>query len=229
MNLVVDIGNTRVKAAVFDEGRLVEVGDMDVLLAKYPVDRAIVSSVRGATKNVAEMLRGRGVKCLTLGADTPLPIANLYRTPSTLGPDRIAAAVGANALYPGENLLVVDLGTAITFDMVTAAGEFAGGNISPGADMRFRALHEQTAGLPLVDELDDPSALFGTTTAEAIAAGVVNGILFEIEGYAARSGAQRIIFTGGRGKLFAERTKSTIFVERDLVLFGLNRILEYNE
>jgi type III pantothenate kinase len=222
MNLIIDIGNTRAKAAVFDRGVLVEAGDAAALMAKYPVGRAIVSSVRGVPQWVPE-------GALVLDAATPIPLKNLYRTPATLGADRLAAAVGAHTIFPDDDVLVVDFGTALTVDLVTREGEFAGGNISPGMSMRLRALHEQTASLPLVEPPQGDIPLLGTTTAEAIGAGVVSGMLHEVEGYARRFPDAKIIFTGGDAKFFAERTKSTTFVHEELVLKGLNRILEYNE
>ncbi len=226
MNLIIDIGNTLVKAAVFDGGRLVETGDVAALAAKYRIERTIVASVRGDADAVAKGLPGR---VMVFGPNTPVPLKNLYRTPATLGADRLAAAVGAYTIFPCEDVLIMDFGTAITIDLVTHEGEFAGGNISPGLGMRLRALHEYTASLPLVVPPEGTVSLTGTTTEEAISAGAVNGILHEIEGYARRMTGAKIIFTGGDAKFFAERTKSTIFVECDLVLCGLNRILEYNE
>ncbi|MCD8073209.1 MAG: type III pantothenate kinase, partial [Alistipes sp.] len=152
-------------------------------------------------------------------------------TPQTLGCDRLAGAVGAAAIYPGQNILIADLGTAITFDVVTAAGEFLGGNISPGAAMRLRALHEYTGRLPLVGQ-EGPTEEIATSSQSAVRSGVVGGIVYEIEGYIARLGERydplKIIFTGGDSDFFAKRVKNAIFATYDLVVYGLNRILEYN-
>ena len=130
-----------------------------------------------------------------------------------------------------RNLLIVDFGTAITIDQVSADGVFRGGNISPGVQMRFRALHDYTAALPLCESCEDQT-LLGRSTVEAIRQGVMNGIAFEIEGYIARLfpeiDALSIIFTGGDAKFFVKRIKNTIFAHCDLVFLGLNRILEYN-
>ncbi len=174
---------------------------------------------------------------------TPVPIRNLYATPGTLGPDRLAAAVGANAIFPGETVLVCDFGTAITFDVVTD-GAFGGGNISPGAGMRFRALHEFTGKLPLIElsnfvEVRQPDAWGGgafefpsDNTTDAIVGGVVCGIVAEVECYIkamrVKYGDVKVIFTGGDGEYFAERVNFTIFVRSELVLHGLNAILDYN-
>ena len=135
-------------------------------------------------------------------------------------------------LYPGRNTLIVDVGTAVTLDFVSAEGVFLGGCISPGMSMRFRALHEYTAALPFCDASAVEPRLVGRTTEEAIRFGVMNSLAFEIEGYIARMEAQFedlcVIFTGGDTKFFAKRIKNTIFANCNLVFCGLNRILEYN-
>ena len=250
MNLAVDIGNTHIKAAVFDGDLIVETfkskradaAFVDSVFDAYPaVGSAILTSVRGDVGEVEAALRRRVARYVRLDAATPVPIHNRYSTPATLGPDRLAAAVGANAIYPESNVMIVDFGTAITIDLVTSEGEFAGGNISPGVEMRLRALHEFTAGLPLVTAAGattsatagEGASLLATATEEAVRSGVLCGVLYEIEGYIARLGARhddlKIIFTGGDGKYFAKRLKNTIFATYDLVVHGLNRILEYNE
>lgn len=239
MNLIADIGNTFVKIAVFESGRLV--ADrcverltpqvIDSLTAGRRAERAIYASTRDATEEVAEVLRTRSDYVLEFGAQTPVPIRNAYRTPATLGRDRLAAAVGAKVLYPGRNVLIADFGTAVTVDLVTADGEFRGGCISPGMQTRFRALHDYTACLPLCTPHDD-EGLQGLTTEEAIRLGVMNSVTFEIEGYIARMSEKIddlcVIFTGGDAKYFVKRIKNTIFANRNLVFCGLDRILEYN-
>ena len=225
MNLVVDFGNTLVKLAVFDKGELVAQRCMErlhpsvleELLSEWPVRRAVVASTRGEGDDVA--------------SQTSVPIGNAYLTPETLGRDRLAAAVGATVLYPGENVLIVDFGTAVTIDLVTADNTFRGGCISPGVTMRFRALHDYTAKLPLCAATGG-EGLSGLTTEEAIELGVMNGIAFEIEGYVTRMREKidglRVIFTGGDAKFFVKRIKNTIFANCNLVFCGLNRILEHN-
>lgn len=208
---------------MFEGGKIVETGSVEELAARYPIERTIVAAVGGKVPNE---LPGR---ILAFGPETPIPLKNLYRTPETLGADRLAAAVEAHARYPEDDILIADFGTALTIDLVTRAGEFAGGNISPGLRMRLKALHEFTASLPLVEPPAGDIQQIGTTTKEAIAAGAVNGILHEVEGYARLYPQAKIIFTGGDAKYFAKRTKSTTFVHDELVLCGLNRILEYNE
>ncbi len=237
--LAIDIGNTLAKMTVLDEGRSVGAfkspaatpADAEALLANHPeIDAAVMISARDAGA-LKEYVRGRVTRFLEFTPDTPTPLTNLYQTPDTLGPDRLAAAVGAAALFPGRNVLVVDFGTAITIDMVTARGEYLGGNISPGAAMRLRALNRFTESLPL-GEICERAELHACSSKSAVESGVVNGIVFEIEGYIARTrekyGDFEIIFTGGDGNFFAKRFKNTIFATYDLVALGLNRILEYN-
>lgn len=244
MNLVIDIGNSRIKAAIFSGGEIVErwypeslaPEDLEAILDKYPrIHSSILSSTRNETPSPEHWLAERMRTFVPMGPNVATPLDNLYSTPDTLGPDRLAAAVGANHLYPGRNLMVVDFGTAITIDTVTAAGEYLGGNISPGARTRFRALSDYTARLPM-GRLEDGSwaeeNIIGKSTQEAIYNGVVNGILFELEGYMSRLekrfGELSVIFTGGEADFFADKLKNTIFANYDLVLIGLNTILEHN-
>ena len=239
MNLVVDIGNTLLKLAVFDGGRLVAqqcVGGLREetfagLLGGARAARAVVASTRGEAPAIVEAVRRHTDYLLEFTPATPVPIGNAYLTPATLGRDRLAAAVGAATLYPGRNALIVDFGTAVTLDFVSADGVFRGGCISPGMAMRFRALHEYTAALPLCDATDS-AELLGRTTDEAVRLGVMNSLAFEIEGYIARMQGEIedlcVIFTGGDTNFFAKRIKNTIFANCNLVFWGLNRILEYN-
>ena len=239
MNLVVDIGNTLLKLAVFDGGRLVAqqcVGELREetfagLLGGARAARAVVASTRGEAPAIVEAERRHTDYLLEFTPATPVPIGNAYLTPATLGRDRLAAAVGAATLYPGRNALIVDFGTAVTLDFVSADGVFRGGCISPGMAMRFRALHEYTAALPLCDATDS-AELLGRTTDEAVRLGVMNSLAFEIEGYIARMQGEIedlcVIFTGGDTNFFAKRIKNTIFANCNLVFWGLNRILEYN-
>ena len=189
-----------------------------------------MASTGVGAEGVAEMLRARGLRVLVMSPSTPVPIGNAYLTPDTLGVDRLAAAVGAVALTGSGNCLIVDFGTAITVDLVTD-GVFCGGNISPGVGMRFRALHDYTSRLPECSPAEVASAL-GSSTREAIEQGVMQGVMYEIEGHIARLTEKikdlSVIFTGGDAKYFVKRIKNTIFANRELVICGLNRILEYN-
>jgi type III pantothenate kinase len=239
MNLVIDIGNSRTKINVFDSSGMMydlAVSDFGQEILKrvcdeYPVTKAILSATKEFDPAISEMLRSRFALYIEMDAHTILPVRNCYKTPETLGKDRLAAAVGANFLYPGKNVLIIDAGTALTFDLVNEDAEFRGGNISPGLDMRFRALHHFTGKLPLVG-IGDCENFFGESTENAIRAGVQNGILFEIQAYIEyfKENYKKIevIFTGGDAKFFESKLKNSFFVHSNLVATGLNRILEYN-
>ena len=238
MNLIVDIGNTRVKVAfavgcdivasyVYDS---VDMADLEAVVRNYPeVKRAIVAATGVSADGVVNRLRALGLEVLEMTHQTPVPIQNAYRTPQTLGMDRLAAAVAAVKIY-GEDALIVDFGTAITIDLVEG-GVFKGGNISPGMRTRFRALHDYTSRLPECAATDEILEV-GTSTVEAIEQGVMQGIVNEIEGYISaflsKNVKLSIIFTGGDAKFFAKRIKNTIFAKCDLVICGLNTILDYN-
>ena len=240
MNLIVDIGNTRAKAVVMSlEGVVANYASrsatrewLGAIVGEHgAISRAIVSSTRGDAESVATMLRElvAYVVCFKPSV-TPIPLGNSYHTPQTLGADRLAAAVGAASLYPEEDLLIVDFGTAITVDYVVG-GEFRGGNISPGVTTRFRSLADYTACLPLCQPTEEVLE-YGRTTIEAIEQGVMRGVEHEIRGYcddfSKKNEKKRIIFTGGDAKYFAMRIKNAIFADCEPVIFGLNRILDYN-
>jgi type III pantothenate kinase len=240
MNLIIDQGNTVSKLAVFDAGEIVvritepelNIAVLHTLFEKHPEIKAcVLSSVVHYSKDIPEFLGERLKWFITLNSTTPLPIENTYSTKETLGYDRIADAVGAFSIFPGNNVLIIDAGTAITIDLLTSKGEFYGGNISPGLDLRFRALHEFTKKLPLIEKHEE-FPLLGKTTREAILAGVINGAVFEIDGYIDNLKSQytdlKIILTGGDIKFFDKRLKNSIFAHSNLNLTGLNRILEYN-
>lgn len=201
------------------------------LVVRYDVQRAICSSTRGEVAQTEALLARHVPQVVSFTADTPVPVGIDYATPETLGRDRVAAAVGASVLYPNREVLIVDFGTALTMDYLSADGVFHGGSISLGVTNRFRALHEYTASLPLVEPTEEEQ-LFGNSTKTAIAQGVMNSVQFELEGYIARMAEKKadfcIIFTGGEAKYFVKRIKNTIFAEPNLVFCGLNRILEYN-
>lgn len=238
MNLVVDIGNTHVKAAAV-EGTSVammltfpSVAEMDTapITARYDIRRAIVASTGCGAADAVEYLRRQGLEVMEMTPDTPVPIGKVYSTPQTLGADRIAAAVGAEAVFGRGDYLIVDFGTAITIDLVSG-GAFRGGNISPGMRIRFRALHDYTSRLPECSP-SERTCFPAQSTAEAIEQGVMQGITYEIEGYMAALAHENvklsIIFTGGDAKYFVKRIKNAIFAKCELVICGLNRILDYN-
>jgi type III pantothenate kinase len=240
MNLVIDIGNTRTKFSVFNHGEemiSVPVDEMlpahiDVLLKEHPsIDKAILSSVKAYSPELQMKLKNSFKTFIELDATTPLPVENCYLSKETLGKDRIAAAVGAFHLYPNKNVLIIDAGTAITCDLLNNKKQYLGGNISPGLEMRFKALNHFTEKLPLVEKKEF-GKLYGQTTEEAILAGVQHGIVFETDNTinAFKEFYQNlyVIITGGDAKFFDKKLKNSFFVHFNLIAIGLNRILEHN-
>jgi len=240
VNLIIDIGNTVAKLAIFDQGEPLEVvhcsnqtlDSLPLLCRKYPIQRGILSSVITLSSLVMERLGQLSFPVIRLTHETPVPIKNLYKTPETLGADRLAAVIGANAIRPNRDLLIIDAGTCITFDFIDKHGQYHGGNISPGMEMRLKALHAFTAKLPEVTA-DGETPAYGDSTETAIRAGVYHGIAFEIEGYIRqlqKNYPQLLVFlTGGDRFSFDTNLKSSIFADSFLVLKGLNRILAYND
>jgi type III pantothenate kinase len=239
LNLIIEQGNTAIKVAVYDRGEMINSSVYDKYDAfellswmdRYPLENGIFSTVVAVDQTLIACLNGRLKHFLFLDEQTKLPVTIRYRTPNTLGKDRIAAAVGANFLHPEENVLVIDAGTAITYDVVEASGVYIGGNISPGMTTRFRALNRFTEKLPLVQEKEDIPFL-GSSTETAIQAGVVNGIVYEMDSYINELQIKYpglfVFLTGGHSFYFERRLKNSIFAAINLVLIGLNRILEYN-
>lgn len=236
MNLAIDIGNTQVKLALFENDSPVQIfyGEetLEEILAVNKVRNAIISKT-GHNEEIQDILRQHHVLTFFLTHDLKLPIKILYKTPETLGADRIAGSVACRQLYPQKNILRIDFGTCITYDFITAKGEYFGGAISPGMMMRFKSLNNYTAKLPLVDPMQFSSfELTGTDTPTSILSGVVNGITNEVSGiikeYDARYSNLAVIATGGDSGWFATLLKCEIFARPHLVLEGLNYILNYN-
>ena len=239
VNLIIEQGNTSTKVAVYNNGEFVvsfmfkELGLTEIasLFEEYQFVNGILSTVVDTDEQLVAYLKEHLQRFLLLDENVSLPIEVRYETPVTLGKDRLAAAVGANYLYPENNLLVIDAGTAITYEVIEAGGAYLGGNISPGMTTRFKALNYFTKKLPLVVESDVVQEI-GTSTNTAIQAGVVNGIVYEMDGYIEalkKKYPDLLVFlTGGHSFYFERRLKNSIFADINLVLTGLNRILEYN-
>ncbi|MDA3821836.1 MAG: type III pantothenate kinase [Bacteroidales bacterium] len=241
MNLVIDLGNSFGKIAVCEGSEIIESAIFEKISNKEiayfitcykDIKGAIFSSVTNHSRELIDYLDSSFDFFLELSNSTPLPLVNHYKTPETLGHDRIAAVTGAHTIFPERNVLVIDAGTAITFDMITSAGEYIGGNISPGLAMRFKALHRFTSTLPHLEADEDEIKQLGKTTDEAIISGVMNGIVYEIEGYINGFSNQyknlQVVLTGGDANSFDKKLKNSIFVVSHLNLIGLNRILDYN-
>lgn len=239
MNLIYDIGNTSNKLAVYDKGEKVlsirskgfNCEELSKMISPYEINKGIICSVKVLPEFIYDLISINIPKTLILTHKTKLPFKNEYNTPETLGQDRIAAVAGAYCMYPGRNILVIDAGTAVTYDYLSGM-IYKGGNISPGLSMRFKALHKFTAKLPLCSTIDRFYSP-GRNTVQAITAGVISGLIYEINEYI-RSFQEKnidsmIILTGGDSEYLKERLSNKVSVQPDLVLTGLNHILEYNE
>ena len=237
MDLVIDIGNSRAKVAWFDgAGQIVgrasfdEFGVAEAQGLLEGVDRAILASTRTADAELEAFLAQKLEKFVVFRPrKTPTPLKIAYRTPETLGADRLAAAVAAWGRFPDQDIWVVDCGTALTIDFVSKEGVYEGGVISAGLAMRLSALHERTARLPLCSPDEATDQMLGTDTRSALVQGAVWGIVHEIEGYAARTPGAKIFFTGGDAVYFEKRIRTAIFADADAVLNGLHAALTYLE
>lgn len=243
MNLCIDQGNSRTKVALMtDDGKIINdfiyksfsYPEVERLFDLYPVTDSIISSVVNIEAAVVNTLSRRSQHFVLFDHNTPVPIINRYDTPQTLGQDRLAAAVGAKSLCPNENLLIIDAGSAITYDFVTEEGEYIGGNIAPGLKMRFTMLQRMTKKLPLVEaEENELIPLFGKNTRDAIAAGVIRGVAYEVKGYM-RTLREKVphfqtFLTGGNAPYITNNVRMEMHYEKNLVLKGLNEILVYNK
>ena len=243
-NLVIDIGNTLTKIAVFGQDELlqaehypvVEAGTLLKLIDQYGVNKAIISSVKKEIESWRSTLEGK-VDLEYFNVEMTAGIRNQYKTPKTLGLDRLAAVIGARYLYPGKSSLIIDGGTCITYDWVDASGDYFGGSISPGLNMRYKALNNYTAGLPLISADETFNVNYGNDTATAIRSGVQNGIKYEltgfIESYINEGQELNILLSGGDSIFFDTLLKNSIFapyikIEPYLVLKGLNAAIQNN-
>ena len=237
MNLIIDIGNNSSKYYLFSGNQIIlhsrrANGSYEILKEwnkEFGIRRAIVSSVIGIDESVKAGFKALNCPIIWFDSKIPTPLRIGYRTPETLGSDRLAAAVGAWDRIPSKNLLVIDSGSAITFDFVDSKGVYHGGNIAPGIRMRLNALHDYTACLPTVEkEGETPNIGYNTET--AIRSGVIKGICHEIEGYIdefkEKYGDVFVFLTGGDEKTLINHIKSRIFADKYLVAKGLNRILQ---
>jgi type III pantothenate kinase len=240
MNLSIDIGNTRTKLAIFDNGSIVEsfilneinIFDINKLTTKHSgIQNVILSSTKKNNKNLDHYLQTNFLNFIELSSDTKIPIENLYETKETLGKDRLAAVVGANNIFPETNVLVIDMGTAITYDFINNKAQYVGGTISPGMEIRYKSLNQFTEKLPLLERQED-FQLIGKNTDDAIISGVQSGITFETDSYINHFKDEYenliTILTGGDAIFFDKKLKNAIFVNLNLNLIGLNTILDYN-
>ncbi len=239
MDLVLDLGNTNQKLALFQNDSLIELQQFPKIGIKQirgimgqnkETTHCILSSVVDYKESLLNYLSAN-FHFLILDEDTPLPVINRYRSKSTLGKDRLAAAVAGQHYFPGCNVLVVNAGTCITYDFVTTTGEYLGGAISPGIRMRFKALHTFTGKLPLIDFTGEDN-LIGIDTAGSIHSGVFNGVIAEIEGvtekYTMKYPDLKTVISGGDLNYFDKRLKISTFAVPNIVIHGLQQILAFN-
>jgi type III pantothenate kinase len=240
MNLIIDIGNTRTKIAIVNKTIIIQkmiVSDVTVSLLQklnktFLIEGIILSTVKPEVdKNVIDLINNWDKLFILLSYETNLPIQNDYETPKTLGQDRIASVIGAAHFFPNKHCLVIDAGTCITYDFINKNKTYIGGSISPGLSMRYRAMHEFTASLPLLNK-QRLNTFVGYNTVTSMQTGVDYGLSFEIQGfiqkYFTNFGQIKVIMTGGDAEYLASMVKYEIFVNPDLVLIGLNKILTYN-
>jgi type III pantothenate kinase len=240
MNLIIDVGNTLTKFTVFEKDKefyyekaeILKSDTVKAIVNAYPkINNCIVSASGNVPKGSIETIQTLIDFCIEFNHTTPLPFNSHYKTQHTIGLDRLAVIAGAKTLYPYDNVLIIDAGTAITYDIKTSNNLFLGGNISPGMTIRFKALNHFTKNLPEVQKAD-PRNLIGQSTNEAILNGVINGIIFEMEGMITECQKKyanlTVLLTGGDTDFFDNKLKKAIFAIPNLVSVGLNTILNYN-
>ena len=237
--LTVDIGNTRAKYAVFDGEKIDDTGvffflcdDLAVLLSHYPfIKRGIISSVGG---HVEECLSQCGsLEMVVLSDKTRLPFKISLPNTSQIGADRLAAMASAAYFKPSKNVLVIDIGTCITYDILTDDGFYYPGPISPGINLRFKSMHEHTRLLPLCSPTNNEKHLICKTTQECLEAGVMLGVQYEMElfidSYSNIFNNLDVFLIGGDNIFFENKLKNCIFAESNFIFHGLRYILDYNE
>jgi type III pantothenate kinase len=239
MILTVDVGNTRIKAAVFEGDILLQ----HFIFVKEELQKNIKNILKTFTNTAHLVVASVGnvekesflefekeVKVHFVSYNDRFPYVNGYETPQTLGIDRMVLAAGATLQFPGQNRLVIDAGTCVTFDFINERDEYLGGAIAPGLQLRYKSLHDFTAKLPLLS-LESPKAMVGKSTTESIHSGVVNGLVYEIDGfideYRAICSNFIIILTGGDTEFLAKRLKNTIFANSNFLLESLNQTFQY--
>ena len=239
MNLVIDIGNTQIKVAVFQETILIfkDQFSSDQLISRvlsiseqYNIKEGVISHVTSLDQTLLSELK-KIVQLIELDYRTKLPFVNKYLTPKTIGVDRLALIAGAKGQFPNQNVLVIDAGSCITFDFLDKNEEYFGGDISPGIEMRYKAVNNYTANLPLLKKIEMIPEL-GDSTKNAIHRGVLNGVIQEIEGvitqYRSKYQKLTVVLTGGDTIFLAKNLKSSIFAIPNFLLEGLNSILIHN-
>lgn len=239
MYLTIDMGNSATKLVLFEQDELVfartykAIGSTELkqLLDQFAPARSILASVVSTPLRITSLLKQQ-TRFISLNASTALPVINRYETPRTLGKDRLAGVIGAAALFPGKNILVIDAGTCVKYDFINSRKEYMGGSISPGLLMRYKSLHEFTGKLPLIKP-GTPGSFIGKNTRDAILTGVEVGIENEISGfikmYKKRYKSLKLVMTGGDAPRFVRKLNLPIFAAPDLVNIGLKEILKFHD
>lgn len=241
MLLTIDVGNSRIKVAVFEHNKQVDffifetneaLKNFENIFQKYPnLQKIILSSVGKLDEEVVNFIKSQ-FQTEIIDHKSKFPFTNLYATPETLGIDRMVLAAGATLIYPNQNKLIIDAGTCITYDFVNAENQYLGGAISPGIKIRYKSLNNYTSKLPLLT-LSEDFEIIGNSTKSAIHSGVINGVIFEIEGfisqYSLKNQDLTIILTGGDAEFLAKRLKSTIFANSNFLLESLNLLSLYTQ
>jgi type III pantothenate kinase len=239
MILTVDVGNTRIKGAVFEGAILLECfvfmkselqKNIQNILKKYEKTTHLVVSSVGDVEKQAFLEFSSALNIHFVSHKDPFPFLNRYETPHILGIDRMVLAAGATLRFPDQNRLIIDAGTCVTYDFVDQGDNYLGGAITPGLRLRYETLHNYTAKLPLLT-VESPKYFIGNSTSESIHSGVVNGLVYEIEGFINQYKAQYsnfiIILTGGDTDFLANRLKNTIFANSNFLLESLNQTFQY--
>ncbi|MBL7931234.1 MAG: type III pantothenate kinase [Bacteroidia bacterium] len=238
MNLVLDFGNTRIKAGFFEGSQLLDAPVfqsekelLENLDSIKNISHCLIGSVTNAHSNTSELL-AKKFNTQVFKADTPIPLENLYKSTLTLGSDRIAASVGAWSLHPNQNVLTIDAGTCIKYNFVNASNQYLGGAISPGIPMRLKAMNHYTVKLPLVETDKNYNKLTGQSTQESLLSGALIGAVCEVEAMISRYETEHenlvVYITGGDGDYLCKQVKNRFFAHPTLLLQGLNTILNYN-
>jgi len=242
--LVIDIGNSRIKIAIFQGKELLRIDKLEKIdlailsnyLEDFQIRHSIISSVKDDVSLFEDFLKEK-TNYVRFSALLPNGIINNYKSPATLGLDRLAAILGAKSLFPNQNCMIIDAGTCITYDAIDRNGIYEGGSISPGLSMRLKAMHEFTGRLPEI-ALSDYAEWQGYDTVSAMLSGVVNGTYAEIKGfielYNSKYANLEVVLCGGDAIFFDYRLKNSIFAhtlktEPNLVLIGLNEVIQQND
>ncbi len=239
MNLIIDVGNTRIKIAVFSGRKLIHteifakdnfLNSLVNIIETYKCKNAILAVVGSIKKDQIKKIETK-IKLLKLSSLTKIPFKNNYETPKTLGVDRIALVAGAVSKFPNTNVLIIDAGTCITYDFIDAYNNYYGGSISPGLKMRYKALHDFTEKLPLLEPISGTITI-GNTTENSIHVGIINGVINEIDStidqYRKKNKSLTVVLTGGDVNFLANKLKNSIFASPNILLEGLNSILTHN-